>query len=267
MRTAISNPVRGFVILALLATSLLTAGAGCAVSEEQEVEMGLKAAPQFEKEFGGEYPDPVVQDYFKSVGMRLVEHTDRPDLPWDFEVLNSKEVNAFALPGGPIYMTAGLLFQLENEAQLASILAHEVAHVARRHSAQQIERTQILSGGSSLLGAVIGNDTIGSASQLVAGLAVMQYSRGHEREADKVGMRILAQEGYALEEMVEAMRIIKKASGGGGTPEFLSTHPDPGNRIEYLEEEIDRRYSFTRRGRVGEEEFRRNVLGRRGRGR
>ena len=266
MRTAFSKPA-GFLILALIATPLMTVGGGCAVSEEQEVQMGLQAAPEFEREFGGEYPDPVMQDYFKSVGMRLAQHAGRPELPWDFEVLNSKEVNAFALPGGPIYMTAGLLFKLRNEAQLASILAHEVAHVARRHSAQQIERTQILSGGSSLLGAVIGNDAIGTATQLAAGLAVMQYSRSHEREADKLGLRILAEEGYNVEEMVEAMKIIKKASGGGGTPEFLSTHPDPGNRIEYLQDAIDGRYSFARRGRVGEEEFRRNVLSRRDRGR
>jgi predicted Zn-dependent protease len=265
MRTSFFKRVSGSGAWALVAMVLVAAG-GCAVSEEQEVQMGLQAAPQFEREFGGEYPDPVVQEYFKSVGMRLARHARRPDLPWDFEVLNSKEVNAFALPGGPIYMTAGLLFRLRNEAQLAAILAHEVAHVAERHSAQQIERTQILSGGSSLLGAVIGNDTIGSASQVVAGLAMMQYSRSHEREADKLGLRILAEEGYALEEMVEAMRVIKRASGGGGgTPEFLSTHPDPGNRIEYLSEEIDRRYSMSRRGRTGEEEFGRNVLGRRDR--
>src|SRR5688572_22382281 len=114
------------------------------VSEEQEIELGQKAEPEIVKQFGGLYQDPQVQGVVQDVGMKLAKASDRPDLPWRFHVVNSPDLNAFALPGGGIFITQGLLSQLTNEAQLAGVLGHEVAHVAARHQARQISKSTAL---------------------------------------------------------------------------------------------------------------------------
>jgi predicted Zn-dependent protease len=228
---------------------------GCAISEEKEIAMGRDAAPQFEREFGGLYPEPAVQNYVQEVGMELAANTRRPHLPWQFRVLNSQEVNAFALPGGFIYITRGLLDNLENEAQLASVLGHEVAHVAHRHSVQQIQRAQFAQGGALLAGIFVGG-VAGDASNLVASLALMRYGRGQEREADLSGLNYLVREGYEPRAMIQTMEILEASSGGrgGGGLDFLSTHPSPGNRQEYLAEQIDKRYDAVATGGVTNED-------------
>ena len=229
---------------------------GCTISEEQEIAIGRDAAPQFEQEFGGIYPDPAVQNYVQDIGMELVRHTDRPNLPWRFRVLNSDQVNAFALPGGFIYITQGLLGSLENEAQLASVIGHEIAHVDHRHSVQQLQRSQLIGGGAALAGLISGSGAGADASSLVAGLALMSYSRGQEKEADLSGLNYIARQGYQPRAIVETMRILKEAGGGGGPPEFFSSHPDPKNRGEYLTERIEDRYAnVISVGRTNEDRF------------
>ena len=246
--------------LALLAAMLT----GCAIDQTREIEMGQEVAPQFEAEFGGLYPDERVQRYFSAIGRRLIRYSGREDLPWEFGVLDSDEINAFALPGGHVYMTRGLLFNLENEAQLAAILAHEVAHVGERHSVEQIEQAQLIQGGAMLAGVLSGQGTVADVSGMVAGLVMMRYSRDHEREADLVGLEYLTKAGYRPEAMLEAMQTIRRLSGSGGSPEFLSTHPDPEDREEYLAQAIQERYGGVRSPqRVNVEQFRRYVLDRR----
>src|SRR2546428_579819 len=116
--------------LLLLTALVLMSTLGCAIGEKDEIAMGKKAQPQFEKQFGGLYPDPEVQQYVNEVGMSMTRYTGRPDLPWQFRVVNSRQINAFSLPGGYTYVTQGLLFNLKSEAQLAAILGHESGHVA-----------------------------------------------------------------------------------------------------------------------------------------
>lgn len=215
---------------------------GCTISEEQEIAMGRDAAPKFEQEFGGLYPDEEVQQYVQDIGMELVQYTDRPNLPWQFRVLNAEQINAFALPGGFIYITQGMLQSLENEAQLASVLGHEIGHVAERHSVQQLQRTQLIGGGAALAG-IFGGGAVGDVTSVVAGLALMSYSREQEREADLSGLNYIAREGYEPRSMVETMQILKQAGGDGGPPEFFSSHPSPDNRGEYLAQRIQDRYA------------------------
>jgi predicted Zn-dependent protease len=179
-------------------------------------------------------------------------------------VLNSKQVNAFAVPGGWIYITQGLLFRMENEAMLAGVLGHEVAHIAHRHSVQQIQRAQTAQGLSfvaSLAGAFFGVGGIGDVTNIVASLTLMKYSRNQEKESDMSGLKYMASSGYNPTGMVQMMAVLKQAGGGGGAPAFLSSHPDPGDRLQYLSSTIGKRYEqAAQTGRLGEDAFRRNVL-------
>ena len=212
---------------------------GCGMSRQQEIQLGQEAKPQFEQEFGGLHTDDSLQRYVQDIGMSLAEETDRPDLPWQFRVLQSEQVNAFALPGGFIYITAGLLRRLENEAQLAAVLSHEVGHVAHRHSVRQLQRAQIVQGGSALASIFAeGAGTAVQLGQVVAGLALMKYGRDQEREADLSGLSYMTRENYEPSEMLDVMETLKRASNGQAPPEFFSSHPTPDNRKNYLSEEL-----------------------------
>jgi beta-barrel assembly-enhancing protease len=236
---------------------------GCAtMSEAQEIQLGQQVHGQFEQEFGGLYPDAEVQQYVENVGMEMARYAGRPQLPWQFRVLNSEQINAFAVPGGFIYITQGLLYQLDNEAQLAGILGHEAGHIAHRHSVRQIQRAQQAQGLAVLTAIFVGPE-LGDVAGVVAGLTLMSYGRDQEREADMSGMRYMVQGGYNPHGLVQTMQILQQAGGPGG-PEFLSSHPNPANRVQYLEQEITRRYAApAQAGRTGEEEFQRVVLSRR----
>ena len=241
---------------------------GCAISEKEEIEIGRQMHGQFEEEFGGLYPDQVVQDYVHGVGMEMARYAGRPNLPWQFRVVNAEQVNAFAVPGGYIYITQGLLFQLNNEAQLAGVLGHEAGHIAHRHSVKQIEKArtaQGLTAVAGIAGAIFGVGGVGDVTGLVAGLALMKYGRDQEREADFSGLNYMTGAGYHPAGMVQTMEILQAATGGGGGgPEFLSTHPNPGNRIEYLTEAVQDEYApAAQTGTMGEGRFRQTVLSRR----
>lgn len=255
MKLTVSLPIAClFCVLTLFTAS------GCTIDQTDEIQMGREAAPQFEKEFGGLYPDPKVQSYVNDVGMRLARQAGRSDLPWQFRVVNSDEINAFALPGGYIYITKGLLFSLENEAQLASILGHEAAHVAHRDSVEQLERQQLISGGVALAGIAADSSAVGDIGQIVGGLVIMKYSRDQEKNADLAGLDYMVRAGYDPDGMVDAMEIMRKKSGGKGPPEFFSTHPDPENREEYLRERIKTRYgNMISTGHSYTREFQQNV--------
>ncbi|MFN4243771.1 MAG: M48 family metallopeptidase [Tepidisphaerales bacterium] len=252
-----------------MVVTLTTAG-GCAVTTADELALGERYHQEFEKESGGRLNDPVVQSYVSEVGMSMVPLAGRPEMQWQFHVLRSNDVNAFAVPGGYIYITAGLLFRMQNEAQLAGVLGHEIGHIAARHSAQRIERSQtvgLLTAGVSILAEQAGMAAAGELGSAVGQLYLLRYSREHEREADMLGLKYMTRAGYNPRGIVQLMEILQAASGSeraGPLGEWTMTHPDPGNRIDYLNAAIAEKYREAENtGRWGVPEFRNNVLDRR----
>ena len=216
-----------------------------ALSQEQEVVLGLQSAPQMAQEFGGPDPDLTVQSDVEQIGRKLVrEMKIASPYRFQFTVLRDRQtVNAFALPGGPIFITRALLDRLENEAQLAGVLGHEVGHVIGRHSSEQIAKTQLGQGLVGAVGVATSGDqgTSQGAQQLaafVAQMTLMKYGREHELESDALGVEIMSHAGYDPRALINVMTILAKASGGSRQPEFFSTHPDPGNRQERIQHEI-----------------------------
>jgi predicted Zn-dependent protease len=218
-----------------------------ALSPEQEVVLGLQSAPQMAQEFGGPDTDPSVQSDLEQIGRKLVRQAKVANTPYrfQFKVLRDEQtVNAFALPGGPIFITRALLARLENEAQLAGVLGHEVGHVVGRHSAEQIAKTQLGEGLVGAVGVATTSDDQGSSrgahqmAAFVAQMTLMKYGREHELEADAFGVQIMSDAGYDPRVLVNVMTILAKASGGSRQPEFFSTHPDPGNRQERIRQTI-----------------------------
>ena len=220
------------------------------LSTDQEVALGIQMAPQMAQEMGGVDPDPAAQALVASVGERVVRQSGAGRTPYEFRftaLADPRTVNAFALPGGPIFITRALLGRLENEAQLAGVLAHEVGHVVARHSAERIAQSQLAQG---LVGAVSvgGSDENGSgqqASRMAAAVAQMvqlRYGRKDEIQSDTLGVRMMTSAGYDPRALIEVMRILEESSGASGQPEFMSSHPDPGNRRQIITAAIERLY-------------------------
>lgn len=227
------------------------------LNTEQEVAMGNEASPQFLANYGGEIPSPAIQQYVSSIGHRLAAVSERPDLPWEFHVVDSAVINAFALPGGKVFMSRGLLAHLQNEAQLAGVLGHEVGHVTAQHIGQQMSRAlgiQILAAGLQIAGEQSNKDwlrVVGAGTEVGGGVYLLKFGRDQETQADELGLRYMARNGYNPAAQIEVMQILKQASGaGGGGPEFLSTHPYPDTRIQRLEKMIPQEYpDFNQPGR------------------
>ena len=180
--------------------------------------------------------DPALQQYVERIGLALARRSERPNLPWSFRVVDDPVPNAFALPGGPIFVTRGLLALMQNEAELASVLGHEIAHVTARHSVRQISRQQAAQLGL-VFGAVFSPQVAQYGELLGQGLqlAFLKYGRDDEREADDVGFRYALAQNYDVREMddvFEQLRRVGEASGASPVPSWLSTHPDPGERVE-----------------------------------
>ena len=211
------------------------------MSEAQEIELGRQYDQQVVAQMGL-YDDPAWQDYIQQLGSRLAARSERPNLPWTFRVVDDPVVNAFALPGGFIYITRGILAHFKSEAQLTAVLGHEIGHVTARHSASQASRAQL-----AQLGLVMGvalrpelADYAGLASTGI-GLLFLKFGRDDERQADDLGLRYMRRAGFDAREMPEVftmLDLVSQASGGGSTPEWLSTHPNPENRRERIEAAI-----------------------------
>ena len=222
-----------------------------ALTPEQEVAMGLQSAPQMAQEYGGVYADNEVQQQAKAVGYKIVSKLDEEakaknvQIPYqfDFHVLaDDQTVNAFALPGGQIFITVGLLKRLKTEDQLAGVLGHEVGHVIHRHSAQQMAKSDFYQG---LVGAVATATTDpysgmggGQIAQYVAQIQQMKFGRNDELQSDEFGVKYMVQAGYNPNAMIEVMKILEEASGGARQDEFMSTHPSPENRVAKIKEHI-----------------------------
>src|SRR5205823_10187625 len=212
------------------------------MSREDQRTLGLKAAAEVYKQMPVlPDSDPITQ-YVQRLGKKLVKQIPpQNSWPYEFHVVQQKEINAFALPGGPMFVNIGTITAAQNEAQLAGVMAHEMSHVYMQHSAKQSGKLlpNILSGLGQVAGAVIGGvgGAIASAGgQLGGGILSMKYSRGDEAQADSVGAIIMYKAGYNPMELANFFEILNKQ--GGGPPQFLSDHPAPGNRSAAIEKEI-----------------------------
>jgi predicted Zn-dependent protease len=217
------------------------------ITEEQEVALGLQAAPQMEQEFGGQSQDAQAQALVDQVCAELVRSSaaGQTEYPFACHLLGDQQtINAFALPGGQVYITEALFRRLQTEGQLAGVLGHEIAHVVARHGAEHIAKTQLT---QDLTGAVVvasydpTNPNSAYAAQfaaLIGQLVNLRYGRNDELESDRLGVRFMAEAGYDPRAMVRVMEILAEAGGGGQQPEFFSTHPNPENRIERIQQAI-----------------------------
>lgn len=217
------------------------------ITPEQEIGLGLQAAPQMEQEFGGEDPNQNDQAIVDQIGNQIVASSPASQTPYqyDFHLLADPEtINAFALPGGQVFITRALFDKLQTEGQLAGVLGHEIGHVVARHSAEQIAKAQLTEGltGAAVIAAYDPNNpsSAGSAqvAALIGQLISLKFSRNDELEADKLGVCFMNDTGYDPQEMIGVMQILQSASQGNQPPEFMSTHPDPGNRITRIQEDI-----------------------------
>lgn len=220
------------------------------MSAEQEVAMGLQAAPEMAAQHGGEHPDAQLNALVDKVGAKLVAANAKGawaeqfgKYRFNFHLLRDpKMVNAFALPGGQIFFTYGLLQHLETEDEVAGVLGHEIGHVVGRHSAEQMAKSQLWAGiaqAAGMAGADL-NMNPQQISGLIYQIKTTSYGREDENQADDLGVRFMVNAGYKPEALIKVMQVLKKEAGSGGGPEFLKTHPDPGNRIEHIKAVIEK---------------------------
>jgi len=227
------------------------------MSEGQEVELGRKANQEIQATMPP-YEDQRLQEYVSGLGHKLAAASERPSLPWTFTVVDDPAVNAFALPGGYIYITRGILNHMTSEAQVVGVLAHEIGHVTARHSVAQYSKAQLANIGM-VAGMILAPELPGLGQLVQTGLQLMflKFSRQDEEQADDLGLRYLTRAGYDSNEMVEMFRTLERTSEqekGGRLPEWLSTHPRPGTRISRTTADI-RAMPGAEQRRVGREEF------------
>jgi predicted Zn-dependent protease len=216
-----------------------------AMTPEQEIALGYKSAPEMAAQMGGLSQNEKSRALVKQVGERLVAQSFAKKSPYKFSfhvLADPKTINAFALPGGPIFITEGLLRQLKGEAELAAVLGHEIGHVIARHSSERLAKAKLTQGliGAATIGT--GDYTTAQIGQMVGSLINMRYGRDDELESDALGIRIMAEAGYDPRAMMRVMETLGKVSSGSRQPEFFSTHPHPENRQTRIREEIARRF-------------------------
>jgi predicted Zn-dependent protease len=231
------------------------------VTESEDLEIGLKYSPEIEKQLGGKINDASLQAYINDVGQKIAAVSHRSDWEYHFTAVEDESVNAFALPGGYVYITKGLLMNLKSEAQLAAIFGHETVHIVARDTANMMSN-QI--GMNILLSAVTSeetSETVMTVANLTQKIIALRYSRKDEYEADTGGLDYMVKAGYDPQGMVETMQMLQDQQKVKQI-EFLTTHPSPENRIGYLREKIQTDYSNLTNNRIGKEDYQRNVLNR-----
>ena len=209
-------------------------------NEAEEIQLGAEVDREFLSN-SYTYADPELEAYVESLGRRLAAVSERPDLPWSFRIADDAMVNAFALPGGRIYVTRGLLAHLGREAELAGVLGHEIGHVTARHSVNALSRQLALTVGLIAgLELLETDETAEMVGSLGLGLLFLKFGRNQERQADQLGVRYVRRAGIDPHGVVDALRVLQRVSqaqDGGWFPVWLSTHPDPDNRWQRLAEE------------------------------
>jgi len=219
-----------------------------AMSPDEEIALGLQAAPEMAAQFGGLHPDRNAQRHVDQIGAELlaavkqIVQREGGKNPYQFEfhlLADPETVNAFALPGGQVFITAALYQRLETDGQLAGVLGHEVGHVLMRHGAQRLAKQKLTQGLVGAAGVAGGSQESAQLAAAVGQMVNMKYGRDDELESDKWGVELTAEAGYDPRSMLDVMRILEEASGGGGPPEMMSTHPKPANRQAYIKEVIE----------------------------
>lgn len=220
-----------------------------ALSPNEEITMGLQAAPEMARMHGGLYRDEEVQAYLDDICARLIDNSTVRETDWPFEchlLADRETINAFALPGGQMFITLALFEQLETEGQLAGVMAHEIGHVVARHAAEQLAEQQLAQGlsGAAVIAAYDPENpnsglTAAQMSALISNLVTLKYGREDELQSDRLGVQFMAEAGYDPRAMVGVMEILAAAGGPRSQPEFFSTHPNPDNRIARIWEAIE----------------------------
>lgn len=209
------------------------------LSPEQEIAIGLQSAPGMAQQHGGLHPNTQYQALVDNVGQKLISNSVAKATPYEYEfhlLADPNTINAFALPGGQIFITFALFSKLENEDQLAGVLGHEIGHVLGKHSNERITNAnfwKIIAMGASSV-------DLGGVAQQYGNGELLKNGRGDELESDDLGVRFMMQAGYQPEEMIDVMEILKAAAGPNRIPEFQSTHPDPENRIDHIKASIEK---------------------------
>jgi predicted Zn-dependent protease len=221
------------------------------VSVEDEIAIGRQANAQVRKDTPALRDEPTLA-YVRGIGQRLARHAQGPRYPYSFSTADYREINAFALPGGPVWIHRGVLHSATTEAQVAGVLAHEIAHISQRHAADQLTNATLANWGLGLLGSVLGNSGGAGTAQIAAGVLAngvfLKFSRDDEREADRVGLEIMRRAGWDGRGMVELFEILRRESARdpASVEVFFSSHPSPQDRIAQLKADVVRRPGGTR---------------------
>jgi predicted Zn-dependent protease len=235
-----TNPATGRTFLSVL-------------SPAQEAQLGAEAAPELRQQFGGAVDHPQLQAYVTRVGMSMVPHTEGyfREMEWEFTLLDSGVINAFALPGGKVFITRGLVDRMDSEAQLAGVLGHEIGHVTAQHTSQRISQHLGLNLGLALGGLLVGMADPGGdvrqvgemalpALAIGGNLVLLSFNRNEESEADYLGMRYMARAGYNPRGQLQVMEILRDASERSPRQlEWMATHPLPETRIRQIERRLE----------------------------
>ena len=256
---------RMFVIFLLLLTTVTLAAQSKKLrpgfnlfSKEQDVQLGKESAAEVEKKMKV-VDNPELQAYIGTVGKKLTSSADAGEFPYSFKVVVDKSINAFALPGGPMYIHTGLLAADDNESQMAGVMAHEVSHVALRHGTNQASKQQMLQLPAMLVGQTTGSGgLLGTLSQvginLGANSVLLKFSRSAETEADLLGTRLMHNAGYNPAELTNFFRKLEAEGGNQNklVEMFMASHPNPGNRVQAVQKEAKSLPSRTYNGETGQ---------------
>jgi predicted Zn-dependent protease len=242
------GPAGGVVFALLLSGSV---GAVQLISVTDEIAIGKEAQAKVRKETP-QVTDGAVRAYVAGIGRQLAAHARGERYPYTFSVANYREINAFALPGGPVWINRGAMQTAGSESQLAAVVAHEIAHIAQRHSAQQLSSAIVTNLGLTLLGALLGNaggaNAANIAARYVASGAFLKFSRDDEQEADRVGVGIMSRAGWDAHGMIELMESIRaqEKRDPSSVETFFSNHPSPADRVALLARVVPRARSGVR---------------------
>jgi len=252
-RLLIALAVAAFSIVSYLSTRQSNPVTGktqhIAITPDQEIALGLQAEPQMEQQYGGESSDAAARARVERVGRQIVERSPAGKTPYQYKyhlLADPQTINAFALPGGQVFVTEALYKHLDTDGKLAGVLGHETGHVVARHSAAQIAKARLTQGltGAAVIATYDPNDPSSrrdaAVAAIVGQLVSMRFSRQDESEADDLGVQFMTQAGYDPHSMIDVMEILEKEAGGGRQPEFFSTHPNPGHRIEQIQADIQK---------------------------
>ena len=245
MRNCLNRMIGAIGLAALWLIQPAAAGSDGPAQTAQFIDaakMSREQHPKLVAQFGGAYHDPQVRQYVRTIGNRIVQHTPMRGQRFTFTVLNSDIVNAFAMPGGYVYVTRGMLALANNEAELAGVLAHEIAHVTEKHGEERVQQSVLAQLGIGILSGVLDSDTARSVATVGAATVLSSYSRQHEFEADSKGVQYLVRSGYDpramatfLNKLIAEQRLqstLASREGGEAKPSFLATHPRTQDRVQ-----------------------------------